>query len=313
LEDKVNKTKHFALHFAAAALLIGTSAFAESRHENATSRDGAWHDRDQRSSVQRQSGERDTRSSTQQRTETRSWNNSNRSYDRNNNNNYNRNETRSYDRSNDRNRTYDRSRGYEGNRSYDRNRGYENHSYDRNHGYENHGYDRNRGYENHGYDRNRGNAFYRDGRISRIEHWNGGYRVWLGGFSYPYFIPEARYRLFNWRVGLSIHLGGFWNPLGYYEYYDGVDPYYANGYGYAPTVATSGYVRGVVESVDYRRGSMVIRDDASGSFVTIMMRGNDPRFDSLRNGDYVSLSGDWVRGYFEAYRVDNADDGYYRR
>jgi len=288
----VNKTKHFALHFAAAALLIGTSAFAESRHENATSRDGAWHDRDQRSSVQRQSGERDTRSSTQQRSETRSWNNSNRSYDRNNN----RNETRSYDRSYDRSRTYDRNRSFEGNRGYD-----------------NRGYDRNRGYENRSFERNRGNAFYHDGRISRIEHWNGGYRVWFGGFGYPFFIPEARFRLFNWRVGLSIHLGGFWNPLGYYEYYDGVDPYYANGYGYAPTVATSGYVRGVVESVDYRRGSMVIRDDASGSFVTILMRGDDPRFDSLRNGDYVSLSGDWVRGYFQAFRVDNVDDGYYRR
>ncbi|HEX3109183.1 MAG TPA: hypothetical protein VHU41_08810 [Thermoanaerobaculia bacterium] len=307
----MNKTKHFALHFAAAALLIGTSAFAESRHENATSRSGERHDRD-RSSVQRQSGERDSRSYTQQRTETRNWNNNNRSYDRN--NNYNRNENRSYDR----NRTYDRNRSFEGNRSYDRNRGYENRGYDRNRGYENRGYDRNRGYENRGYDRNRGNAFYHDGRISRIEHWNGGYRVWFGGFGYPFFIPEARFRLFNWRVGLSIHLGGFWNPLGYYDYYDGVDPYYGTGYAnvvpYAPgTVATSGYVRGVVESVDYRRGSMVIRDDASGSFVTIMMRGDDPRFDSLRNGDYVSLSGDWVRGYFEAYRVDNVDDGYYRR
>ena len=48
-------------------------------------------------------------------------------------------------------------------------------------------------------------------------------------------------------------------------------------------------------------------------FVTILMRGDDPRFDSLRNGDYVSLSGDWVRGYFQAYRVDNIDDGNYRR
>jgi len=297
LEDKVNKTKHFALHFAAAALLIGTSAFAESRHENATSHSGERHDRGDRSSVQRQSGQRDSRSYTPQRSETRSWNNSNRSYDRNNN----RNETRSYDHSYDRSRSYDRNRSFEGNRGYD-----------------NRGYDRNRGYENRSFERNRCNAFYHDGRISRIEHWNGGYRVWFGGFGYPFFIPEARFRLFNWHVGLSIHLGGFWNPLGYYEYYDGVDPYYGTGYAnvvpYAPgTVATSGYVRGVVESVDYRRGSMVIRDDASGSFVTIMMRGDDPRFDSLRNGDYVSLSGDWVRGYFEAYRVDNVDDGNYRR
>ncbi len=137
---------------------------------------------------------------------------------------------------------------------------------------------------------------------------------------YPFFVPEARFRLFNWRVGLSIHLGGFWNPLGYYDYYDGVDPYYAGGYGYAPAYApgiavtnANGYLRGVVDNIDYRRGSMVIRDDASGNFVTVMMRGDDPRFDSLRNGDYVNLTGDWVRGYFEAYRVDNIDDGQYRR
>lgn len=304
----MNKTMKFALHFAAAALLVGTSAFAESRHWDATNRDGgSRHDRGDRSNVERRNNEqRGTAPSyQQQRTETRSWNNNNqnRNYDRNyNNNNYrNYNNNRSYDRSQtwDRSRSYDRNRGFDGNRSYDRNRGYENHSWDRNRGYS----------PSYG----RGNAFYHDGRISRIEHWNGGYRVWFGGFGYPFFIPEARFRLFNWRVGLSVHLGGYWNPLGYYDYYDGVDPYYAGGYAYAPSVATSGYLRGVVESVDYRRGSMVIRDDASGSFVTVMMRGDDPRFDSLRNGDYVDLSGDWVRGYFQAYRVDNVDDGYYRR
>ncbi|HEX3583362.1 MAG TPA: hypothetical protein VH087_16450 [Thermoanaerobaculia bacterium] len=286
------------MHFAAAAMLIGTSAFAESRHSHATERGGGGHDGNRTNVERRGSEQRGTAPSyQQQRTETRSWNNTNRSYDRNNNyNNYNnRNNARSYDSS----RSYDRSRAYDGNRSFDRNRGYEG----------------NRGYTNRSFDRGRGgNAFYRDGRISRIEHWNSGYRIWLGGLDYPFFVPEARFRLNNWRVGLSIHLGGFWNPLGYYDYYDGVDPYYGGGYGYVPgTVATSGSIRGVVESVDYRRGSMVVRDDASGSFVTVMMQGNDPRFDSLRNGDYVDLSGDWVRGYFQAYRVDNVDDGYYRR
>ncbi|HEY2092067.1 MAG TPA: hypothetical protein VGJ81_09270 [Thermoanaerobaculia bacterium] len=287
----MNKTKQFAFHFAAAVLLVGTSAFAESRHSNAT-RGGERHGGD-RSTVQRQSGQRDTsRSYQQQRTETRSWNNNNqsRSYDRNN--------TRNYDRNN--------TRGFESNRGYTQQRSYDNR------GYSNRGYE-NRGYSNRGYapSYGRGNAYYRDGRISRIERWNGGYRVWLGGLEYPYFIPEARFRAFGWRVGLSIHLGGFWNPLGYYDYYD------AGPYGYYPTtVTTAGDLRGVVESVDYRRGSLVIRDDASGSFVTVMMRGSDPRFDSLRNGDYVDLSGDWVRGYFEALSVNNIDggnDGYYRR
>ena len=294
----MNKTKQFAFYLAAAAMLAGTSAFAESRHWDATSRDGgSRHDRGDRTNVERRNTDQRSYQQPQQRNETRNWNNNqNRNFDRNNNN-------RSFDRNNN-NRSYD-NRNYDRNRTYDRNRGYDNRSWDRNRSY-----DRNRGYApSYG----RGNAFYHDGRISRIEHWNGGYRIYLGGFGYPFFVPEARFRLFNWRVGLSIHLGGYWNPLGYYDYYDGVDPYYGGGYGYAPTVATSAALRGIVESVDYRRGSMVVRNDATGSFVTVMMQGNDPRFDSLRSGDYVDLSGDWVRGYFQAYRVDNIDDGYYRR
>lgn len=314
----MNKTKQFALYLGAAAMLIGTSAFAESRHSDATWRHGEG----------RHGGEqRGTQQHSQSRNETRNWNNNNqnRGFDRNNNfNNYNRNNSRSFDssRSFDRSQTYDRNRGYDGGRSFDRSRGFDrNRGYEGNRGFDNRGFDRSRGFEgNRGFDRNRGNAYYHDGRISRIEHWNGGYRIYLGGASYPFFIPEARFRLFNWRVGLSIHLGGFWNPLGYYDYYDGVDPYYA-GYGYAPAyapayapgiVATTSSIRGVVDSIDYRRGSMVIRDDATGNFVTVMMRGEDGRFDSLRNGDYVNLSGDWIRGYFEAYRVDNIDDGYRR-
>jgi len=293
----VNKTMKFALHFAAAALLVGTSAFAESRHSHATERGGGGHGG--HSNVQQRNSTRSY--APQQRNETRNWNNNpSRSYDRNYNDNY-----RNYNNS----RSYDNSRSYSPQRSFQSERGYT-----QQRSYDNRGY-ANRGYTSRGYAPSaRGNAFYREGRISRIEHWNGGYRIWLGGVDYPFFVPAARFSLFPWRVGLSIHIGGIWNPLGYYDYYDG-DPY---AYGYAPAyapgiVATSGYLRGVVDNIDYRRGSMVIRDDASGNFVTVMMRNDDPRFDSLRPGDYVDLSGDWVRGYFEAYRVDSVDDGYYRR
>ena len=66
----------------------------------------------------------------------------------------------------------------------------------------------------------------------------------------------------------------------------------------------------MVESVDYRRGTIVLRDDISGNFVTTVMRGRDRVLDSLRPGDYVVLSGDWVRGgVFEAYRADLLNDG----
>lgn len=278
-------------------MLVGTSAFADSRPSDATSRDrGSRRGSDRTTVEQRNSGQRGQRDTSrsytpqqQQRTETRNWdrnNNQNRSFDRNN--------TRSYEQS----RTYDRNRSYD-NRSFDRNRGYDNRSYDRNRGYA-------PSYA-------RGNAYYHEGRISRIERWNGGFRIYLGGAPYPFFVPEARFSLFNWRVGLSIRLGGYYNPLGYYDYYDTA---YPGAYvGVAPTSA--GYLRGIVDNVDYRRGSMVVRDDTSGSFVTVMMRGGDPRFDSVRIGDSVDLSGDWVRGYFEAFRVDRVDAGYdgnyYRR
>ena len=302
----MNRTKQFALHMAAAAMLVGTSAFAESRHSDATERHGDRAERGSRTTVEGRIDRADrVQTERQQRDTTRSFDqnrNDNRSYDRN--------------RSNDTNRSYDRNRGND-NRSYDRNRGNDNRSYDRNRGYDNNrGYDRNRGYDNNrNYDRNRGysqsygrgNAYYHDGRISRIEHWNNGFRIYVGGAPYPFFVPEARFRLFPFRVGLSLHIGGYYNPLGYYDYYD------AGPYGAYSAPVASGDLRGLVESVDYRRGSLVIRDDVSGQFVTVVMRGGDPRFDSLRTGDYVDLSGDWVRGYFNAYRVDRIDDGYYRR
>ena len=293
----MNKTKQFALHFAAAALLVGTSAFAESRHSDATTRNGeGHHSRGDRTQVQQRSQvqQRDTSRSFDNRSgQNRTWQNETRGGQSgtwqqsrsNQTQNFDRN--RSYDnRNNNYNRNY--SNNYNNNRSYDRNGGF----------------DRNRG----GYTQNRGSAYYHDGRISRIERWNGGYRVYLGGALYPFFIPEARFRLYPYRVGLSIHLGGFYNPLGYYDYYD------AGNYGYG-TAASAGDVRGLVESVDYRRGSLVIRDDVSGDFVTVMMRGGDPQFDSLRTGDYVDLSGEWMRGYFQAYGVARLDNGngYYQR
>ncbi|MGA7616741.1 MAG: hypothetical protein WBX15_16325 [Thermoanaerobaculia bacterium] len=142
------------------------------------------------------------------------------------------------------------------------------------------------------------------GRVNRIQHYRGGYRVWVGGSRYPFFVPDARFRLFPFRVGISIRLGGYYDPLGYINVYD------IGGYrGYDP-VYTSGVLHGVVESVDYRRGTAVISDDISGRFVTVVMRSG---FD-LRPGDQVELSGDWSRsGIFRAYRVNWVGNGYDNR
>ncbi len=53
-----------------------------------------------------------------------------------------------------------------------------------------------------------------------------------------------------------------------------------------------------------------MRDDASGSFVTAVMRG--ARMGDLRPGDYVDLGGDWTRnGVFQAFTLNDVEGGRY--
>jgi len=142
--------------------------------------------------------------------------------------------------------------------------------------------------------RNESRSF--SGRVSRVERYNGGFRVWVGGAQYPFFIGADRWARFPLRVGLNVSLGGYWDPLGYYNVYN-VGPY---------AYSTGGDIHGVIESVDYRSGTAVLRDDVSGSFVTVLLRGNDPRLGDLRTGDYVDLAGAWSRsGVFAAVNVAN--------
>ena len=137
------------------------------------------------------------------------------------------------------------------------------------------------------------------GRVSRVERGRSGYNVWVGGARYPFFIGFDRWSRFPIRVGLDVRLGGYWNPGGYYDVYD------------VGSYATAGDLHGIVESVDYRRGTLVMRDDVSGSFVTVVMRGNDPRFGSLRQGDSIDVTGAWNRsGVFDAYNVADIRGGY---
>ncbi len=157
-------------------------------------------------------------------------------------------------------------------------------------------------YERPGYSSHR--QFYTGrGRISRITPARGGFQIWLSGGRYPYFIPAARFRLFPLRVGLSIRLGGYYDPLGYVSVYDiggfpGYDPAY-----------TSGVLHGLVESIDYRRGTAVISDDVSGRFVTVMLDRDSLQAD-LRPGDVVQFSGDWTRsGIFRVYQLDYIGNG----
>lgn len=334
----MRRNKRFAAPWiiaAAAVTVIGTSAFAESRPSQETRRGSEG-----RGTIRREGGEtrrRDDgasrrsdesrRSAVLERRQTAPRSDSqievrgNRSesgrVERNRGGETRADETRAYSRG-DRDRSdRDRSGSYE---RGDRNRDGAGRDRDRNGSYDRNG-DRNRGDRNRGNDRNRGGndsyrngsrdghrgsdsryrsdhrgnrqPYYAQGRVSRYHRHGNGYRVYIVGVPYPFFVPDAYWRHDRFRVGLSIRLGGYYNDLGYYDYYDG------RGY-------SSGGIRGIVESVDYRRDTFVVRNEATGSFVTVVMR--DRRPDNVRAGDYVELYGDWTRsGVFQAYDVDRLD------
>lgn len=305
----MNKTKSLAaqaIGAAAIVMLVGTSAFAESRHHDGTERDSSRQSdsRSSRDSSRQSRGEqRDNRSSqgqTWQRNDSRSA--SPRTYDRSNSAQTYRDSSRSYGQSySSRGTTYDRrtqADSYRNNRSYDNNRG----SYGRSYSYRSNrpSYD----------DRGRRNVSLH-GRVSRFVHERGGYRVWIDGGLYPIWIPEARISLFpHLRVGLSLGFGGYYDPAGYLEAYDYYDGGYAAPYYGGVTAYSSGLLRGTVESVDYRNGTLVLRDDTTGNFVTTLIR--DRRLESLRPGDYAEISGTWSRsGVFEGLRLQDEEVGRY--
>lgn len=307
LEANVRKNKHLAATVAAAlavATLAGTSAFAETRHREETrsranARDTVRRERAARAqesvrgdeSRNERRRERTGRGEASRRPSNfRPEGESRRRDATARGESYRRNDSSARDESYRRgdSRRGDSRRG-DNDRSYDRNRG----------GYGNRGGYSNRGYSNRGYNNSR--PYYHRGPVQRYQRYGGGYRVWVGGAPYPFYVPLSHWRHDRFRVGLVINLGG-WYRDGYYDYYD--------GYSYRAT--SRGDLRGVVESVDYRRDTFVIRNEASGSFVTVVAR--DRRARDVRPGDYVELSGSWTRGgLFNAYDVDYIDRDYRER
>ena len=320
----MNKTKSLAAQVIGAAAivtLVGTSAFAESRHSDATEHEHSRQS-DHRSSrdSNRQSGEqrvqRDNRGSdtrTFQRHDSgvtapqtfehrESRGTAPQTFQRGETRNYQRNDSRTYQRNDSRNYgNYSRGNTFDRRTQPDsfRNRG---------------GFDRS--WSNYHSNRptfdSRGRRdTFIHGRVSRFLHERGGYRIWIDGGLYPIWIPEARISLFpHLRVGLSLGFGGYYDPSGYleaYDYYDG--GYYGGGYA-GSTAYSSGLLRGTVESVDYRNSTLVLRDEVTGNFVTTLIR--DRRLESLRPGDYAEISGDWTRtGVFEGLRLEDEEGGRY--
>jgi hypothetical protein len=351
----------------ALALLIASSAFADSSHQNETRRrerdrsqpsaeQSGGHDRStNRAAEAERAGRtevrpevvdrnRDSRSENSARNDARTSADRNRSQSRDSRSeNGARND--SYRNGGDRNRSQSGDSRTEARREAARNDGYRNGN--QNDSYRNNGGNRgseNRNNNNRGYNnRNNNNRHeYREGSrnayrgtIRSFARERGGYRIFLGGGPYSYWVPDSYLRGHQLRVGLSIRLGGIFNggyisvdALGwpgyndsYYNqpYYD--DVYYDDGYrndGYGNDSYYGGYsddvVRGRVERVDFRNHTVVIQDDSNrGRYVTVDLRSVDRRnsrldIADLRPGDRITLTGTWLRGnVFGAAKIEAID------
>ena len=169
---------------------------------------------------------------------------------------------------------------------------------------------------------NSGSRFFGRGRITRIVPFRGGYNVFLGGWGYPFFVPYRFWDPFRFRIGLFVGFNAFYDPLGYYNVYDPwyypyppptvvVQQPYPDGGGYYDGGGQYEYgstvVRGTVQSADISRDTMWVNDEVSKKVVTVLMP-PDRALNDVRAGDYVEVSGDWKSdGVFDGHALDRYD------
>jgi hypothetical protein len=127
--------------------------------------------------------------------------------------------------------------------------------------------------------------FNESGKVSSFTRERDGYRVQLDR-GRSFWAPESRFgnRARDLRAGVSITFGGVFRGGAFsvdaVSWPDQYDRGYANG-----------FVRGVVERVNYRSGTILVRDNASGRLITAQIASRN-----LRAGQYVELTGQWIRG-----------------
>lgn len=326
-----NKSAVYVAAAGSLALLLATSAFAEERHRDETSRHNrengetrTWNrddttrnnntprenQRENRTFEQRDNGNR----TQEQRDNRTNVQRDNRTYEQRDNRTFEQRDNRTNVQRD--NRTFEQQRTYEQRNNNDRRGSYDARRND-NRDYRGSGSAHRESYRN-GIPRSDGRITML-GRVNRYEHERGGYRIWVGGSAYPYWVPESYFRSRRIGIGLDLRLGGiFRNGAVYVDvlgwpgdpYYN--DPYYNDGY-YADSYGAydNGYIRGIVDGVDYRTQLLYVRDDYSGRIVTVDMRRVDRRYSrldlgDLRRGDRVSLNGEWIRGgLFAADRIDS--------
>jgi hypothetical protein len=148
----------------------------------------------------------------------------------------------------------------------------------------------NRSNNNNGYRENQ--RVTMSGKVSSFSRERDGYRVQLDR-GQSYWVPQATFgsRARDLRAGVSISLGGVFR--GGSIAFDAVSWPGA----VAGNVYDNGYVRGVIDRIDYRDNTLVIRDQATGRLITAEMTiGGRSSVRNLRSGDYVQLTGQWIRG-----------------
>jgi hypothetical protein len=126
------------------------------------------------------------------------------------------------------------------------------------------------------------------GKVTSFNRERDGYRVQLDR-GQSFWVPQAKFgsRARDLRVGVAINLGGIFRGGSIYADAVTWPGQYDGGY-------DNGFVRGVVDRVDYRTGTVWLRDDASGRLITAGVNG--PSLRSLRRGEYVELTGQWIGG-----------------
>jgi hypothetical protein len=137
------------------------------------------------------------------------------------------------------------------------------------------------------------------GKVSSFSRERDGYRVHLDR-GQSYWVPQSSFgnRFRDLRPGISINLGGTFR--GGSIYFDAVS--------WTGAVAGRAYgigsVRGVVDRIDYRNGTLIVRDLANGRLITATTAGGRFTIRNLRRGDRVQLTGKWIRnGVFNVTRI----------
>ena len=156
--------------------------------------------------------------------------------------------------------------------------------------------DGNNNYRNNDNSRENNNKYRENQRVTEsgtVRSFNrerDGYRVQLDR-GQSFWVPQATFgnRARQLRTGISTSLGGIFR--GGTIYGDAVT--WPDNAGYR-----SDFVRGVVDRIDYRAGTVWLRDDASGRLIAADMNGRreSAEMRGLRRGDRVELTGQWLRG-----------------